>query len=312
MIVAFSAGQMYAAGRRRSPRWKFRIALIQVDNENRIDETDRSAPETGIPATTMPKCPREAEVGVRAETRRVSLHNLFKGGNRKMNKRTRTLVLCILTVSYRIAAAGAQQRTTAPAPAAGTAPQSSGAGAATIGVCDLKTPKAPCIDQPFKGANSIQGLGTKGDTITITVGSASPVSVVVRDDGTFSVPVKALEEYETVETKEAAAASAVPGALLIKPRPAITCEYGATLPCVQQPYEGDKQVSGKGKAGWNIKLKIDQKDSGASCTVTSDGTFTVPLASALSLGAGAIPIIEVDQSDPSAKMRDSKLRAGGG
>ncbi len=209
----------------------------------------------------------------------------------------------LLVTATMATASGLPQRHAFPGPSAASQP--SAATTPTLGVCDSKTPKAPCIKQPTEGSPQVTGQGTKGDSVTAKItraGGKQEVAgpVTVGDDGAFTIPLASpFQESDVVEVDETSA-PVTGAAVSVEPVTPITCE--APYPCIQQPYVGDTQVSGKAKLtggkvpkGATVSITI-LKRTGAteSCTPKPDGTFTIAVSPALNQGE----ILEAHQSDP--------------
>jgi Bacterial Ig domain len=160
------------------------------------------------------------------------------------------------------------------------------------GLCGEKE-HLPCIDQPVEGATQVTGKAVNGAKLDIKIKTgkveSKPASVAAQQDGTFSLRINALTLGQDVQV-----AQTLPTAVTIGPistNPAGIC--GKTQPpCLNQPIEGAKQVTGMAANGAGITVKVNNESAG-STTALKDGTFSVtvnPLTQ--------IDKVEVDQTSP--------------
>ncbi|WP_426423021.1 Ig-like domain-containing protein [Pediococcus acidilactici] len=130
---------------------------------------------------------------------------------------------------------------------------------------------APVVYQPYAGDRTITGTGTPGNTIIVRDDLKNEIGrSVVDQDGNYSVEIKA--EYElfvgetiSVVQVDANGNESSPVNMKIAER--------VPAPILEQPYEGDRTVTGRGVPGYTVNIYDDLKNKIGSGKVDAYGTF---------------------------------------
>ena len=142
---------------------------------------------------------------------------------------------------------------------------------------DKENVTAPKINDVTEGDKYITGTGTAGDTITVYLEDGDTQigqPVVVGDDGTWSVAVGRTVIYAgdriyAIQSKDGVESE--PTYTTVKAKETVTA------PKISDVTEGDKYITGTGKAGDTITVYLEDGDTqiGQPIVVNSDGTWSV-------------------------------------
>jgi hypothetical protein len=142
----------------------------------------------------------------------------------------------------------------------------------------------PCIEQPT--GKLVKGRAAIGATIAVKLnGMRVTPAPTVDEDGAFSIDLdQPLKQYDVIEIDQSDPPGST-GPISVKAQPDQTCAKGKP-PCIDQPHEGDTQVTGKialdettGKApdGVTVSIKVGTESIPGSALVKEDGTFSKPV-----------------------------------
>ncbi|MGB6630884.1 MAG: hypothetical protein WBE52_06570 [Terriglobales bacterium] len=150
------------------------------------------------------------------------------------------------------------------------------------GICG-KGVVTPCIEQPTATAAEVKGQAWQpGANLTIKVtnqddGTTIQLAGAVIANGTFSIKLaQPLKEYDLIEINQPAPAVAI-GPIAARAQPDQTCAKGKP-PCIDQPHEGDTQITGKVPVNAKAEIPIVKINVGTTPTgpaqVNLDGIFS--------------------------------------
>ncbi|MFS9262389.1 Ig-like domain-containing protein [Streptococcus infantis] len=145
--------------------------------------------------------------------------------------------------------------------------------AQTVSQADVTPPVAPTVNAVTAGATAITGTAEKGSTVEVTLPDGQKASAKAGEDGTFSVPVSALKEGDTVSvtaTDDAGNKSTPVSATV----PDTTAPEAPTVNPVKA---GDKAVTGTAEAGSTVEVTLPDGTK-ATATADKDGNFSVPVS----------------------------------
>ena len=143
----------------------------------------------------------------------------------------------------------------------------------TVSQADTTAPEAPTVNPVTAGATAITGTAEKGSTVEVTLPDGQKASAKAGEDGTFSVPVSALKEGDTVSvtaTDDAGNKSTPVSATV----PDTTAPEAPTVNPVKA---GDKAVTGTAEAGSTVEVTLPDGTK-ATATADKDGNFSVPVS----------------------------------
>ncbi|MCK1238706.1 Ig-like domain-containing protein [Streptococcus uberis] len=165
--------------------------------------------------------------------------------------------------------------------------------ASTVTVTDTTAPNVPTVNPVTSEDAAVTGVGTPGNTITVTFPDGSTGTAVVQPDGTWSVPVPAGvdlvggEVLPVTSTDPAGNVSPTTNVTVkdVTPPPA---------PPVNPVTSEDTVVTGTGVPGDTITVKFPDGSTGTA-VVQPDGTWSVVIPSGVDLKGGEVlPVVEID------------------
>ncbi|RXK17179.1 Ig-like domain-containing protein [Macrococcus sp. DPC7161] len=165
--------------------------------------------------------------------------------------------------------------------------------ASTVTVTDTTAPNVPTVNPVTSEDSNVTGIGTPGNTITVTFPDGSTGTAVVQPDGTWSVPVPAGvdlvggEVLPVTSTDPAGNVSPTTNVTVsdVTPPPA---------PPVNPVTSEDTVVTGTGVPGDTITVKFPDGSTGTA-VVQPDGTWSVVIPAGVDLKGGEVlPVVETD------------------
>ncbi|WP_414055463.1 Ig-like domain-containing protein [Macrococcus equi] len=165
--------------------------------------------------------------------------------------------------------------------------------ASTVTVTDTTAPNLPTVNPVTSEDPAVTGVGTPGNTITVTFPNGTTGTAVVQPDGTWTVPLPAGVdlvggEVLPVTSTDPAGNVSQPASVTVKdvtPPPA---------PPVNPVISEDTVVTGTGVAGDTITVKFPDGSTGTA-VVQPDGTWAVTIPAGVDLvGGEVLPVIETD------------------
>ena len=145
--------------------------------------------------------------------------------------------------------------------------------AQTVSQADVTPPVAPTVNAVTAGATAITGTAEKGSTVEVTLPDGQKASAKAGEDGTFSVPVSALKEGDTVSVTatDDAGNKSTPVSATVPDTKA------PEAPTVNPVKAGDKAVTGTAEAGSTVEVTLPDGTK-ATATADKDGNFSVPVS----------------------------------
>ncbi|WP_286121065.1 Ig-like domain-containing protein [Pediococcus pentosaceus] len=142
----------------------------------------------------------------------------------------------------------------------------------------------PTIDQPYEGDQQITGTGEAGNTVIIYDANGNEIGRgEVGSDGEYTVDVN-----QAVQAGEEITAVQQDADGNTSDQATITVDVKETVakPTIDQPYDGDKKVTGTGEAGNTVIIYNDKGDEIGRGEVGSDGTYTIDIEKGYSIYDG--------------------------
>ncbi|TDM38827.1 YSIRK-type signal peptide-containing protein, partial [Macrococcoides goetzii] len=177
---------------------------------------------------------------------------------------------------------------TATDPAGNESPSTS------VTVTDTTAPNLPTVNPVTSEDPAVTGVGTPGNTITVTFPDGSTGTAVVQPDGTWSVPVPV--GVDLVGGEVLPVTSTDPSGNVSQPATVTVSDVTPPAPPVNPVTSEDTVVTGTGVAGDTITVKFPGGSTGTA-VVQPDGTWTVTIPAGVDLvGGEVLPVIETDSA----------------
>ncbi|SMB92681.1 S-layer homology domain-containing protein [Peptoniphilus asaccharolyticus DSM 20463] len=168
----------------------------------------------------------------------------------------------------------------------------------------------PTINQPTVGDEKIKGKGVVGATIVVKDGNGNEIGTATVDqNGDWEVTVPAAEPLQKDEIIKATQTEtgkdpSEPASTTVKDKEDTTAN-----PTINQPYEGDDKITGKGEPGSDIVVKDKDGNEIGKTKVDDNGNWTVDVPADKPLKQG--DTIKVTQTDGNGKTKDAETTVKG-
>ena len=174
----------------------------------------------------------------------------------------------------------------------------------TIKGIDGNPSKVPTIDKVTEGDKKITGKGEPGAEIVVKDNDGRVIGkTTVKDDKTWEVKVPDGREPKkgdkiTATQTEKGKNPSKPAETTVKGK-----EDTTKNPTIDQPYEGDNKITGKGEPGAKIVVKDKDDKTIGETTIGKDGKWEVPVPADKPLKPG--DIIKATQTDSNGKTKEA-------
>ena len=140
-------------------------------------------------------------------------------------------------------------------------------------VKDTTPPAAPTVNSVTAGATAVTGTAEAGSTVEVTLPGGSKVSAKADQDGSYSVPVSALKEGDTVSVTatDDAGNKSTPTSVTVPDKTA------PAAPTVNPVKAGATAITGTAEAGSTVEVTLPDGTK-ATATADKDGNFSVPVS----------------------------------
>ena len=166
------------------------------------------------------------------------------------------------------------------------------------------------MNQPTEGDKKITGKGKPGAKIVVKDKDGNTIGeTTVKDDGTWEVSVpedKPLKENDKITVEQTEKGK--------KPNSKETIVKGkdqSAKPEVNQPTEGDKKITGKGKPGAKIVVKDKDGNTIGETTVKDDGTWEVSVPEDKPLKENDKITVEQTEKDKKPNSKETTVKGKG-
>ena len=139
-------------------------------------------------------------------------------------------------------------------------------------VKDTTPPAAPTVNSVTAGATAVTGTAEAGSTVEVTLPGGSKVSAKADQDGSYSVPVSALKEGDTVSVTatDDAGNKSTPTSVTVPDKTA------PAAPTVNPVKAGATAITGTAEAGSTVEVTL-QDGQKSSAKAGENGEFSIPV-----------------------------------
>ena len=139
-------------------------------------------------------------------------------------------------------------------------------------VKDTTPPAAPTVNSVTAGATAVTGTAEAGSTVEVTLPGGSKVSAKADQDGSYSVPVSALKEGDTVSVTatDDAGNKSTPTSVTVPDTTA------PAAPTVNPVKAGATAITGTAEAGSTVEVTL-QDGQKSSAKAGENGEFSIPV-----------------------------------
>ena len=137
---------------------------------------------------------------------------------------------------------------------------------------DTTPPAAPTVNSVTAGATAVTGTAEAGSTVEVTLPGGSKVSAKADQDGSYSVPVSALKEGDTVSVTatDDAGNKSTPTSVTVPDKTA------PAAPTVNPVKAGATAITGTAEAGSTVEVTL-QDGQKSSAKAGENGEFSIPV-----------------------------------